>query len=193
MSKFVMLTSIVLVLGLTFSTHPLQAKQNSEVDDKTEIITVHGTKPYGFYRQKMVELKYAFFDLHNSLNDNEDLKIHCNKKSFGGRIRVMVCEPQYVIDARIKLDQEKRRMSKFTRSMLTQTTDRELNAYLKDWHAKADAEKLRLMQQHPSLKALFLELIEAENNYKRTHAETFGRFSNFYQDPDEKSTSSREG
>jgi hypothetical protein len=65
---------------------------------------------------------------------------------------------------RAELNQKKSKMSEFTGAAITQTSDRELNNRLKDWHEKADQEKLRLITSNPNLKEQFLKLVKSENS-----------------------------
>lgn len=159
-----------------------QVLKKSETE-KTEVISVRGQKPLGFYRQEMVELKFEFFDMLNALNTKPEFAIKCEKKSsIESRVKQTVCEPQYVIEMRAKLNQQKRQGSQFTGAALTQTSDRELNQNLQEWHEKADQEKLRLIANNPTLKEHFLKLIKSERAFKRLHAETYGSMSNYYQE-----------
>lgn len=159
-----------------------QVLKKSETE-KTEVISVRGQKPLGFYREEMVELKFEFFDMLNALNTKPEFAIKCEKKSsIESRAKQTICEPQYVIDMRSKLNQQKRQGSQFTGAALTQTSDRELNQNLQEWHEKADQEKLKLIANNPKLKEHFLKLIKSEHAFKRLHAETYGSMSNYYQE-----------
>lgn len=152
-------------------------------EEKTEVISVLGQKPLGLYREEMVEFRLEFFEMLNALNDKPEFEIKCEKKSsIESRIKKTICEPQYVIDMRAKLNQKKSKASEFTGAARTQTSDRELNLHLKEWHEKADQEKLRLITSNPDLKEQFLKLVKAENSYKRLHVEAYGSMSNYYED-----------
>ena len=83
---------------------------------------------------------------------------------------------------RAELNQKKSKMSEFTGAAITQTSDRELNNRLKDWHEKANQEKLRLITSNPNLKEQFLKLVKSENSYKRLHVQAYGTMSNYYED-----------
>lgn len=159
------------------------ADLKTKSDDKTEIISVSGQKPLGLYREEMVEFRLEFFEMLNALNDKPEFKIKCEKKStIESRIKKTICEPQYLIDMRAKLNQKKSKSADLLGSASTQISDKELNVRLKDWHEKADQEKLRLITSNPNLKEQFLKLIKSENNYKRLHVEAYGSLSNYYDE-----------
>ena len=152
-------------------------------DEQTEIISIRGQKPLGLYREEMVEFRFEFFEMLNALNDKPEFEIKCKKKStIESRIKKTICEPQYAIDMRILLNKKKNRAAQFNGGAKTQTSDRELNIHLKDWHEKADKEKLRLIYSNPNLKEQFLKLVKSENDFKRLHVEVHGRLSNYYQE-----------
>ena len=155
----------------------------NDKDQETEIISVRGQKPLGLYREEMVKFRFEFFEMLNALNDKPEFEIKCEKKStIKSRIKETICEPQYAIDMRIELNQKKSRAAQFNGGAKTQTSDRELNDRLKNWHEKADQEKLRLIYSNPNLKVQFLKLVKSETSYKRLHVEAYGSMSNYYEE-----------
>jgi hypothetical protein len=85
------------------------ADLKTKSDGKTEIISVRGQKPLGLYREEMVEFRLEFFEMLNALNDKPEFKIKCEKKStIESRVKKTICEPQYLIDMRVKINQKSR-------------------------------------------------------------------------------------
>jgi hypothetical protein len=87
----------------------------------------------------MVKFRFELFDMLNAVNDKPKFEIRCEKKStIESRIKRTICEPQYAIDMRIELNQQKNRAAQFNGGAKTQTSEKELNKRLKDWHDRAD-------------------------------------------------------
>ncbi|MFQ3190857.1 MAG: hypothetical protein ACI936_001992 [Paraglaciecola sp.] len=165
---------------LSVKTDVVLKKQS---DEKTEIISVKGQKPLGLYREEMVRFRFEFFDMLNALNNKPEFEIKCEKKStIKSRIKRTICEPQYAIDMRIELNQQKSRAAQFNGGAKTQTSEKELNTRLKRWHERANQEKLKLIFSNANLKEQFLKLVKAEKNYKRLHVDAYGSMSNYYEE-----------
>jgi len=191
-NKYLINIVLLTLSGVIYSANVYSQNTAATADkDKTEVISIRGQKPLGFYREEMVDLKFEFYDLLNAVNTKAEFKIKCEKKStVETRVKETVCEPQYVIDMRAKLNQQKSQASEFTGAAITQISDKELNKQLQSWHDKADQEKLRLMTTNPKLKAHFLKLIKSEENYKRLHVATYGSMSNYYKEEEQHQESS---
>ena len=184
---------LTIYFGLFFGTfminHNAMAIQDDQADPKnakqeqTERISVVGQRPLGLLRETMVEARYDFFDMFNALNEKPEFEIHCRKESkIGRRVKMKVCEAQYVIDMRAEVNGQKRRLSNLAGGTVTQVDDRELHTYLDELHKAADDEKIRLISKNPKLMEQFMKLVKSEKQYKEKHAQVHGSMSNFSED-----------
>ena len=82
----------------TASASEINETATTPVDD-IEVVAVVGKYPLVYFKRKMEEAELDFYDIFNSLADENKFKVQCRRQNrLGSNIKDKVCHPQFVLD-----------------------------------------------------------------------------------------------
>lgn len=149
---------------------------NAESDTDVETIDIEGIKPLRYYEKQLELAELDFYDLYNSLADEEKFKMICRRDyRVGTRIRQISCYPQYFLQRYANETQDawnnttsKDLASKVVRNIPTYGTIEFLTAKTKK-EALTYVEKL--VEEHPELLRKLLKMENARVIYEEKRNE----------------------
>lgn len=153
---------------------------------ETEIIQVVGEKFLVTYKKEMRLALYSYWDVYNSLIEEEKFKVICRQGTDSPqRLRIKICEPKFVTAKRAELTQYHfigTSISDTNIRDIKRVSEMEVNELVAEDNEQHMEIMANLVETNKELKEAFLDFKEKEAIFKMRHAQVMGEGSRFFDE-----------